>query len=84
MAIVPESGIPGYPVDQKLCSENRVFANLAVIVTATPLYPGEIVLALDTMQRYMGTALIAGRWGQVHGSIPASHGDSGTLVVAGS
>jgi hypothetical protein len=84
MAIVPNLGIPGYPVDQKLCSENRTFANLAAVLAATPLYPGEIVLALDTGQRFMGTALIAGRWGTVTGSIPTSHGYSGTLTVAGS
>lgn len=80
MAIVPNLGIPGYPVDQKLCSENRTFANLAAVLAATPLYSGEIVLALDTAQRYMGLALVAGRWGQVHGSIPASHAGGGDYV----
>jgi hypothetical protein len=72
MAIVANPALPGI-IDQKLCSPNRYFANLAAIVSATPLYPGEIVSALDTMQRYMGLDLVAGHWGQVHGSIPASH-----------
>jgi hypothetical protein len=81
MAIVPNLGIPGYPVDQKFCSENRTFANAAAVIAATPLYPGEIVLALDTAQRYMGTAMIAGRWGQVHGTIPHSGSDSTVSVV---
>lgn len=84
MAIVPNLGNPTTPIDKKLCSANRNLANQAAVIAATPLYPGEIVLALDTGQRYMGLELVAGRWGQVHGSIPASHGDSGTLVVAGS
>ena len=41
-------------------------------------------MAADTGQRYMGLSLTAGAWGQIHGTIPHSGGDSGTVVVAGS
>ena len=84
MAIVANLGIPGYPIDQKFCSNNRTAANQAGVIALTPLYPGEVVMALDTGQRYMGLELIAGRWGQIHGSIPHSGGDSGTVNVDGS
>jgi 1,6-anhydro-N-acetylmuramate kinase len=72
MAIVANPALPGI-IDQKLCSPNRYFANVAGVVAVAPLYPGEIVSALDTGQRYMGLDLVVGHWGQVHGSIPASH-----------
>jgi hypothetical protein len=76
MAIVPNLGIPGFPVDQKFCSNNRTAANAAGVIALTPLYPGEIVMAADTGQRYMGLSLTVGAWGQVHGTIPHSGSDS--------
>lgn len=53
------------PTAQKLCSPNRTFANLAAVIAATPQYAGEIVLALDTLFKYRGLELAAGRWGLV-------------------
>lgn len=76
MAIVANLGNPLTPIDQKFCSDNRTAANAAGVMGLTPLYPGEIVRALDTGQRYMGLALVAGAWGQVHGAIPHSGADS--------
>lgn len=55
--------------DQKLCSNNRTAANVAGVVALTPLYPGEIVMALDTGVRYRGLSLVAGSWGQVTGEL---------------
>jgi hypothetical protein len=69
MAIVADlSG--NNPIAQKLCSPNRTFANLAAVVAATPLYSGEIVLALDTLIKYRGLELVAGRWGQTFSEVP--------------
>jgi hypothetical protein len=84
MAIVANLGIPGYPIDQKFCSNNRTAATGAAVIALTPLYPGEVVMALDTGQRYMGLSLVAGQWGQIHGTIPHSGGDSSVSVSAGS
>ena len=59
----------GGPLDQKLSSPNRTFANLAAVVAATPQYTGEIVLALDTLIKYRGLELVAGRWAQTGGKV---------------
>jgi hypothetical protein len=61
MAIVANPGYPGV-IDQKFSSPTRYLANLAAIVTATPAFPGEIVVALDTLIKYRGLELVAGRW----------------------
>jgi hypothetical protein len=53
------------PTDLKLNSPNRTAANLTAILALTPLYDGEIVLALDTGVRYRGLEIVAGRWGQI-------------------
>jgi hypothetical protein len=53
------------PTDQKLNWHNRTAANLTAILALTPIYDGEIVLALDTGIRYRGLELVAGRWGQI-------------------
>jgi hypothetical protein len=81
MAIVANLGNPSTPVDQKFCSNNRTAATATAVMALTPLYPGEIVMALDTGQRYMGLALVVGQWGQVHGSIPHSGSDSCVVSV---
>lgn len=52
------------PTDQKFTWHNRTAANAAAVMGLTPLFAGEIVLALDTGQRYRGLELVAGRWGQ--------------------
>lgn len=54
------------PLDNKYGSVNRTVANVAAVVALTPLYPGEIVLALDQGMRYraLGSTAAAG-WGQV-------------------
>jgi 1,6-anhydro-N-acetylmuramate kinase len=64
MAIVQDKSFNN-SIDQKLCSPNRTAANLAGVIALTPLYPGEIVLALDTGQRFRGLSLVAGMWGMV-------------------
>jgi 1,6-anhydro-N-acetylmuramate kinase len=61
--VIDKSGIN--PTDQKFCSNNRTAANLAGVIALTPLFPGEIVMALDTGQRYRGLSLVAGSWGTV-------------------
>lgn len=76
MAIVANLGNPLTPIDQKFSSNNRTAANQAGVMALTPLYPGEVVMALDTGQRYMGLALVVGQWGQIHGTIPHSGSDS--------
>jgi hypothetical protein len=50
------------PTDTPYMKVNRYFANLAAIVTATPLYAGELVGALDTFEMYRATDLITGHW----------------------
>lgn len=85
MAIVPNLGIPGYPVDQKFCSNNRTAANAAAVIALTPQYPGEVVMAIDTGQRYMALGTTAAQgWGQIHGTIPHSGSDSVVSISAGS
>jgi hypothetical protein len=54
--------------DLKFCSNNRTAANLAGVIALTPLYPGEIVMALDTGQRYRGLSLVIGQWGTIFGT----------------
>jgi hypothetical protein len=51
--------------DQKFNSHTRTAANLTAILALTPLFPGEVVLALDTGIRYRGLELVLGRWGQI-------------------
>lgn len=65
MATVTNLGVPGLP-DRPYGSVNRTAANTAAVVALTPGYPGEIVLALDTGQRYraLGSTAAAG-WGLV-------------------
>jgi 1,6-anhydro-N-acetylmuramate kinase len=53
------------PTDLKYNSPNRTAANLTAILALTPIYDGEIVLALDTGVRYRGLELVTGRWGQI-------------------
>lgn len=84
MAIVANLGNPAMPIDQKFCSNNRTAANAAAVIALTPLYPGEVVMASDTGQRFMGLSLTVGAWGQIHGSIPHSGSDSSVSVSAGS
>lgn len=57
------------PVDQKLCAPNRTAANTAGVMGLTPLYAGEIALALDSGVRFRGLATVAGMWGQVTADI---------------
>lgn len=52
------------PLDLRYYAANRTAANLAGVLALTPLYPGEIVRALDTGLQYMGSALVAGAWVQ--------------------
>lgn len=61
MAIVPNKA-GTTPTDLKFYSANRTAANLAAVVALTPLYPGEVVRALDTGDQYMGSGLVAGAW----------------------
>lgn len=53
------------PTDQKLNWHNRTAANITAVLALTPIYPGEVVLALDTGVRYRGLEIITGRWGQI-------------------
>lgn len=64
MAIVANLGGAALP-DLKYNSYTRTAANLSAILALTPLFPGEVVLALDTGIRYRGLELVAGRWGQI-------------------
>jgi hypothetical protein len=62
MSTVPDlSGIN--PTDQKFCAPNRTAATTAAVMALTPLFTGEVVLALDTGTRYRGLEVTAGRWG---------------------
>jgi hypothetical protein len=65
MAIVPNLGVPG-PVDRGYNTESRVAANAAAVMALTPAFPGEIVRAADTGQRYRGLAIVAGAWGMIN------------------
>jgi 1,6-anhydro-N-acetylmuramate kinase len=53
------------PTDQKFNWYNRTAANISAILALTPLFPGEVVLALDTGVRYRGLGLSVGLWGQI-------------------
>ena len=65
MATVPDrSG--NNPLDLKYNWENRTAANAAAVMALTPVFPGEIVRAVDTGQRYRGLALVAGSWGLIN------------------
>jgi len=64
MAVVPDrSG--NNPTDQKFNTVNRTGANAAAVLALTPLYPGEIALALDTGIRYRALSVSPIMWGQV-------------------
>jgi hypothetical protein len=65
MAIVPNLGIPGYPIDLKYNSPNRTAANLAAVLALVPLYPGEIVIDLATGIRYRALTITPIVWGQI-------------------
>jgi 1,6-anhydro-N-acetylmuramate kinase len=54
------------PLDLKYNWENRTAANVAGVIALTPLFPGEIVRAVDTGQRYRGLSLTAGAWGLIN------------------
>jgi hypothetical protein len=41
---------------------NRYVANVAAVSGATPQYPGECVVALDTMETYQATDTITGHF----------------------
>lgn len=61
MAIVPNlAGTT--PTDLKLASANRRLTNLAAVVAATPLYPGELVADTATEFLYRGQSVTAGDW----------------------
>jgi hypothetical protein len=64
MAVVASTSGPAF-FDQKFNSHNRTAANLSAILALTPLFPGEVVLSLDTGIRYRGLELVTGRWGQI-------------------
>jgi hypothetical protein len=53
------------PTDLKYNWHSRTAANLTAILALTPVFPGEIVLALDTGIRYRGLGTTAGLWGQI-------------------
>ena len=55
--------------DQKLCSNNRTAATTAAVMALTPLFPGEIVMALDSGTRFRGLSLTVGQWGQLAGEV---------------
>jgi hypothetical protein len=63
MAIVASAGST-VVADQKYSSPTRYLANLAAVISATPAFPGEIVVALDTLIKYRGLEMVAGRWAQ--------------------
>lgn len=65
MAVVLNADGSG-AADVKYGSVNRTVANAAAVVALTPLYAGEIVLALDTGLRFraLGPTAAAG-WGNV-------------------
>lgn len=65
MATVLDSGAGG-PVDKPYGSVNRVIATAAGIAATVPSYPGEIILAADTGERFraLGPAAANG-WGLV-------------------
>jgi len=68
MATVPDlSG--NNPIALKYRSTNRAFATTANVLAATPLYSGELALALDTGIRYRGLEVVAGRWGQIFSDV---------------
>ena len=41
---------------------NRYLANLAAVVGATPQYPGEPVITLDTFETYQACDNVTGHW----------------------
>ena len=50
------------PLDTPYTKVNRYLANLAAVVTATPLYPGECIIALDTFKTYQSTDMTTGHF----------------------
>lgn len=54
------------PLDLKYNWENRTAASAAAVMALTPIFPGEIVRAVDTGQRYRGLALVVGSWGLIN------------------
>lgn len=68
MAIVADKSTNN-PTYSSYSTANRTAATTAAVMALTPLYAGEIARALDTGQRYRGTALSAGAWALMHGSL---------------
>lgn len=60
---------PPGTADNKYCSNNRTAATTVAVMALTPLFPGEIVMALDSGQRFRGLSLVAGQWGNVTGEL---------------
>jgi len=75
MATVPNLA-GGTPVDRRYASVNRFIAS-AAISAATPLYPGEKIIASDTGMRYEGLAVVAGAWGKIESKTAPSGGGGG-------
>jgi radical SAM superfamily enzyme with C-terminal helix-hairpin-helix motif len=62
--VVNKAGTNASPssTDTPYSKVNRYLANLAAIVTATPQYPGECVVALDTFKTYQATDTTTGHF----------------------
>ena len=65
MAIVVNQGRLA-AADVSFCTEARTAATVTAVMALTPAFPGEIVRALDTGQRYRGLRTVAGAWGLVN------------------
>jgi len=64
-----------YAVDPPYSKVNRYLANAAAVSAATPQYPGEHILALDTLDTYEATDMQTGHF-QKQG-VPAAGGGGG-------
>jgi hypothetical protein len=49
-------------VDPPYSKPNRYMANVAAVVAATPQYPGELVVVLDTFDSYQASDSTVGHW----------------------
>lgn len=64
--VVNKAGTDALPsplqTDTPYSKVNRYLANVAAVVAATPQYPGECVVALDTFETYQATDNTTGHW----------------------
>jgi hypothetical protein len=54
--------MPGTTTDPPYSKVNRYVANAAAVAAATPQYPGETLVTLDTLETYQAADSTTGHW----------------------